>query len=42
MEGEGDGLYHGVVDGFIVGLLRRGMAGLTGRSLMMVPVRVWR
>ena len=26
VEGEGDGLYHGVVDGFIVGLLRHGLA----------------
>ena len=26
VEGEGDGLYHGVVDGFIVGLLRDGPA----------------
>ena len=26
MEGKGDGLYHGVVDGFIVGLLRHGLA----------------
>ena len=42
VEDEGDGLYHGVVDGFIVGLLRRGIAGLTGSSLMTVPVRVWR
>lgn len=26
VEGEGDGLNHGVVDGFIVGLLRHGLA----------------
>ena len=26
VEGEGDCLYHGVVDGFIVGLLRDGLA----------------
>ena len=26
VEGEGDGLNHGVVDGFIVGLLRDGLA----------------
>ena len=26
VEGEGDGLYHGVVGGFIVGLLRDGLA----------------
>ena len=26
VEGEGDGLYHGVVDGFIVGLMRDGLA----------------
>ena len=26
VEGEGDGLYHGVVDGFIVGLLRDSLA----------------
>ena len=26
VEGEGDGLYHGVVDGFIVGLLGDGLA----------------
>lgn len=26
VEGEGDGLYHGVVDGFTVGLLRDGPA----------------
>ena len=26
VEDEGDGLYHGVVDGFIVGLLRHGLA----------------
>ena len=26
VEGEGDGLYHGVVDGFIVGLMRDGPA----------------
>jgi hypothetical protein len=26
VEGEGDGLYHGVVDGFTVGLLRDGLA----------------
>lgn len=26
VEDEGDGLYHGVVDGFIVGLLRDGLA----------------
>ncbi len=26
VEGEGDCLYHGVVDGFTVGLMRRGLA----------------
>ena len=26
VEGEGDGLYHGVVDGFIAGLMRDGLA----------------
>ena len=31
VEGEGDGLYHGVVDGFIVGLLRHGLAASATR-----------
>lgn len=31
VEGEGDGLNHGVVDGFIVGLLRHGLAASATR-----------
>ena len=31
VEGEGDCLYHGVVDGFIVGLLRHGLAASATR-----------
>ena len=31
VEGEGDGFYHGVVDGFIVGLLRHGLAASATR-----------
>lgn len=31
VEGEGDGFNHGVVDGFIVGLLRHGLAASATR-----------